>query len=53
MISKSDDILEKGARRVLRRIFTPKGGITSGRRKLHDEGLHSLYASQNAVLLGQ
>jgi hypothetical protein len=49
IISKSEDILEEGAQENI----SPKGGITSGWRKLHDERLRSLYALPNAVLFSQ
>jgi hypothetical protein len=35
---------------VLRRIFVPKRDeVTGGRRKLHNEELHSLYSSPNTI----
>jgi hypothetical protein len=36
--------------RVLRKIFGPKGDkIMGGWRKMHNEGLHNLYSSQNII----
>jgi hypothetical protein len=38
--------------RVLRGIFGPKRyEITGGWRKLHDEDLHNLYSSPNAIIM--
>jgi hypothetical protein len=38
--------------RVLRRIFRPKREeVTGGWRRLHNEELHNLYASQNIIRL--
>jgi hypothetical protein len=36
--------------RVLRRIFGPKReGVVRGWRRLHNEGLHNVYASPNVI----
>jgi hypothetical protein len=36
----------------LRRIFGPKGEeVAGGWRRLHNEGLHNLYASLNIVMV--
>jgi hypothetical protein len=38
--------------RVLRRIFGPRRQeVAEGWRRLHDEELHSLYASQNIMMM--
>jgi hypothetical protein len=38
--------------RVLRRIFGPKGEeVVGGRKRLHNEDLHNLYASPNIIRL--
>jgi hypothetical protein len=38
--------------RVLRRIFGPKREEGAGRwRRLHNEGLHDLYASTNTIMV--
>jgi hypothetical protein len=38
--------------RVLRRIFGPeRGEVTGGWRRLHNEALHNLYASNNIRLI--
>jgi hypothetical protein len=38
--------------RVLRRTIGPKGGeVAGGWRRLHNEELHNLYASQNIVMV--
>jgi hypothetical protein len=42
--------LKVSENRVLRRIFRPnKVEVTGGWRRLHNEELHNLYASQNII----
>jgi uncharacterized membrane protein len=37
--------LRVSEKRILRRIFGPKGEVGGNWRRMHNEGLHKLYAS--------
>jgi hypothetical protein len=47
LTSTEEQILRVFENRVLRRIFGPKREEDGSWRKLHNDGLHSLYSSPN------
>jgi hypothetical protein len=48
---REEHILRVFEKRVLRRIFEPKGDeVTGGWRKLHNEELHNLYYSPSIII---
>jgi hypothetical protein len=50
LILREEHILRVSEKRVLTRIFGPKGEeVAGGWRRLHNEELHNLYTSPNIV----